>query len=39
MGGRNLFCGVKGCKKAYPYSQCEIHSLHASLEAAKESVE
>jgi hypothetical protein len=34
-----LHCGVKGCKKPYSYSQCEIHSLHASLEAAKASVE
>ncbi len=39
MNGRQLYCGVKGCKKPYSYSQCEIHSLHASLEAAKASVE
>ncbi len=36
--GQQLRCGAKGCRKAYTYSKCEIHSLHASLEAAKEHV-
>jgi hypothetical protein len=35
---QQLNCGAKGCKKQYSYSQCEIHSLHASLKAAKEHV-
>ncbi len=36
--GQRLYCGAKGCGKTYTYSQCEIHSLHASLQAAKEHV-
>ncbi len=35
---KQLYCGANGCKKLYAYSQCEIHSLHASLKAAKEHV-